>query len=434
MTGEPIGVLRARAREVLTINDRGGYTVPTARLYPFQWNWDSAFVAMGFATYDVDRAYRELERLVEGQWNDGMIPHIVFHARSDDYYPGPDVWGTQGRTPPGAPATTGITQPPVFATALRYVDDRAAGRGDREQRTRALYRAALRWHRWWMSARDPDGRGLVAILHNWESGSDNSPAWDDALARVPATTVNPVRRKDTGHVDAAMRPRDIDYARYIHLVEGYRAVEWQPEAMWRIAPFKVADIQSTAILARASEDLAEVARRHGTDEERREIDAMRARLSDAIMRQWSPAHARFLSRDLVSDQDIEAPSQAGFVPLAALDLPPAMAAEVTKEIARWLDAQPIPCVPSTPSTAPQFDAKRYWRGPIWAIINWYVVAGLRRNRQHALADRIETGMIDVIRRSGLAEYFDPITGEGCGGTSFSWTAAYLLLATDTKGR
>ena len=51
-----------QAKRILAQNDRGGYTVPTDRLYPFQWNWDSAFVAMGFALYDTDRAYRELER------------------------------------------------------------------------------------------------------------------------------------------------------------------------------------------------------------------------------------------------------------------------------------------------------------------------------------------------------------------------------------
>ncbi|MHC2301071.1 hypothetical protein ACVJBD_005337 [Rhizobium mongolense] len=44
------------AKAILAANDRGGYTVPTDRLYPFQWNWDSAFVAMGFAAYDIDRA------------------------------------------------------------------------------------------------------------------------------------------------------------------------------------------------------------------------------------------------------------------------------------------------------------------------------------------------------------------------------------------
>ena len=108
--------LRDAARAILALNDRGGYTVPTEGLYPFQWNWDSAFVAMGFATFDLSRAYRELERLVEGQWDDGMIPHIVFHAPSDSYFPGPDVWGTKHSV-----ATSGITQPPVFGVALAHL-------------------------------------------------------------------------------------------------------------------------------------------------------------------------------------------------------------------------------------------------------------------------------------------------------------------------
>ena len=156
--------LHAEARAILAQNDRGGYTVPTDRLYPFQWNWDSAFVAMGFATYDVDRAYRELERLAEGQWDDGMIPHIVFHAPSDTYFPGPDVWGTKHRIP-----TSGITQPPVFGMALRQVHEAALreGRSDADARTRALFRVALRSHRWWLKARDPEGTGVVAILHPW---------------------------------------------------------------------------------------------------------------------------------------------------------------------------------------------------------------------------------------------------------------------------
>lgn len=36
--------------------------------------------------------------------------------------------------------------------------------------------------------------------------------------------------------------------------------------------------------------------------------------------------------------------------------------------------------------------------------------------------------IDAIERHGFCEYFDPTTGEGLGGSAFSWTAAaYLVL-------
>jgi len=412
------------AHSILARNDRGGYTVPTDRLYPFQWNWDSAFVAMGFATFDVDRAYRELERLIEGQWDDGMIPHIVFHAPSDSYFPGPDVWGTPHRIP-----TSGITQPPVFGIALRHVHEAAvaSGMADAEARTKALFQAALRSHRWWLTARDPEGLGLVAILHPWESGSDNSPAWDEALARVPATTKTTIRRKDTGHVDASMRPRDEDYQRFIHLVDAYRDCGWNPQRQWEIAPFKVADVQMTAILARATADLLHLAETLGIEEDKGELLQMRERLVDGLARRWRPHLGRFVSLDLISGSDIEAPTQAGFIPLVALTLDDAQRSAVTAEIARWLEGMVVG-VPSVPNFSPAFEPKRYWRGPVWAVINWLIADGLRLNGAKDLAGQIEQSTVRAIENAGFCEYFDPTTGEGLGGDTFSWTAAaYLVL-------
>ncbi|MGF9761612.1 neutral trehalase [Microvirga sp. 0TCS3.31] len=412
------------AHSILARNDRGGYTVPTDRLYPFQWNWDSAFVAMGFATFDVDRAYRELERLVEGQWDDGMIPHIVFHAPSDTYFPGPDVWGTRHRIP-----TSGITQPPVFGMALRHVHDAAlaSGMAGAEARSRALFQAALRSHRWWLEARDPEGLGLVAILHPWESGSDNSPAWDEALARVPTTTTTTIRRKDTGHVDASMRPRDEDYQRFIHLVDVYRDCDWDPKRQWAKAPFKVADVQMTAILARATADLMHLADAFGTEDDKAELARMHLRLLDGLVHRWRPKLSRFLSLDLISGADIEAPTQAGFIPLVALALDGAQRSAVTAEIERWLDGMVVG-VPSAPRFSPAFEPKRYWRGPVWAVINWLIADGLRINGGDDLARRIEQATVRAIESAGFCEYFDPTTGEGLGGDTFSWTAAaYLVL-------
>jgi hypothetical protein len=417
--------LHEHAREILKANDRGGYTVPTERLYPFQWNWDSAFVAMGFATYDVDRAYRELERLAEGQWDDGMIPHIVFHAPSDTYFPGPEVWGTRHRPP-----TSGITQPPVFGTALRQVHEAAVAgrRRDASDRTGRLYQAALRSHRWWLTARDPDALGLVAILHPWESGSDNSPAWDEAMARVPTATTTVIRRKDTGHVDAAMRPREIDYQRFIHLVDTFRDCGWDPARQWQAAPFKVAEVQMSGILARATLDLLHVAQEFGTQGERQELDAMVQRLRDGLARRWRPSLGRFVSLDLVSGIDIEAPTQAGFMPLLALRLEDEQKRAVAAEVERWCEGMAVG-LPTTPASWPGFEPKRYWRGPVWAVVNWLISDGLRANGLGDLARRLERSTVQAIERAGFAEYFDPTTGEGLGGGVFSWTAAaYLVLS------
>ena len=425
------GRLRPAARAVLAANDQGGYTVPTAGLYPFQWNWDSAFVAMGFATWDADRALTELEHLARGQWPDGMIPHIVFHRPSDTYFPGPEVWGTEARVRAGGPATSGLTQPPVFATALRFVWEAMPDESRRAHRARvaSLHRAALASHRWWMSARDPGRTGLVAVLHNWETGSDNSPAWDAALARVPTTTRTPIRRRDTGHVDPAMRPSDVDYQRYIHLVDAYRAAGWDPPRQWAVAPFKVAEVQTTAILARATEDLGALATTFGSDRVAAELRDMRQRLCAGLARQWRPALGRFVSHDLLAERDIETPTHAGFVPLLALDLDGPARAALAAEMSRWL-AEVRLGLPTVPRSSPHFEAQRYWRGPVWAIMNWLLILGLRRNGLLDLAERLRVGTLDAIERAGFAEHFDPLTGEGGGGGTFSWTAAAYLVLTE----
>src|SRR5262245_44769929 len=100
---------------------------------------------MGFATWDCDRAVTELEPLVQGQWPGATIPHIVSHRPCDTYFPGPDVWGTEARVRTGGPATSAITQPPVFAIALRFIWEAMpeATRHECRERLARLYRAAL---------------------------------------------------------------------------------------------------------------------------------------------------------------------------------------------------------------------------------------------------------------------------------------------------
>jgi len=70
--------LAAEAIGVLCANDRVGWTRPSPRLYPHQWSWDAAFVAIGWAHFAPLRAVTELRSLFRGQWSNGMVPQIVF--------------------------------------------------------------------------------------------------------------------------------------------------------------------------------------------------------------------------------------------------------------------------------------------------------------------------------------------------------------------
>ncbi|MEO1437069.1 MAG: hypothetical protein AAFV80_16125 [Bacteroidota bacterium] len=119
------------AKQVLLDNKgTNSFTIPTRRLYPFQWNWDSGFTALGFMHFNTEAAKEEFRSLLSGQWKNGMIPHIIFHSENEtDYFPNWDFWKSAVNSgAPNKPKTSGITQPPVLGFILdewqqRFPDD-----------------------------------------------------------------------------------------------------------------------------------------------------------------------------------------------------------------------------------------------------------------------------------------------------------------------
>ena len=412
--------LDEQARAILKGNDRGGYTVPTAGLYPYQWNWDSAFSAWGFSTFDVDRAWVELETLMSGQWPSGMVPHILFHQQDPGYFPGPDVWGCDGK---GPIPSSGISQPPVAATFARAVleADKSAGM----DRMRAIFPGLVRWHRWFMNGRSQDG--AIFITHPWEAGRDNCPDWDANMSLIDPQGVGEYTRRDTSHVNPEMRPTKADYDRYIWLVQRGRRLNWDDAAMAKDAPFRVADPTMTFILLRANRDLAAMADMLGED--RAEIDSWITALEAGAETLRNPETGHYDAITLPTGEHTGHVSSASFLNwYAGIDSP------VMMDLLDQSFAEARYPVPSHPVSAPGFDAKRYWRGPTWGIMNALIGIGLRDMGHHEAAEKVRQATAGLIAEHGFAEYFDPLTGAPAGGGTFSWTAAvWLAWASPSAG-
>jgi len=419
--------IRDLAIEVLKENDRGHYTVPTKGLYPFQWNWDSCFTALGQAHFDEDRAWTEIETLFEHQWPDGMVPHIVFHVLDDGYFPGADVWDTKRPTP-----TSGITQPPIAGFALRQLFERTTDRAMAERRARALLPKIEKWSAWFYTNRDPHGEGLVAILHPWEAGRDNSIDWDEAFERVPTDGIAPYTRRDTQHADPAHRPTKEQYDRYLWLVEHFRSLGWDNSKLHDASPFQLVDPGFNAILIRGCEDIAAVAEAlgdHDTARRNRERAVKGLVALDAL---WSERHGQYLCFDRVAGKLVDSASIGGLIPVFAA-IPAARAEAIGRVISRQAEKLKYVVASHDPNDD-RFDAKRYWRGPVWLVCNFLIVNGLTHAGRQQEADLITRSSLELIEQSGFAEYYDPYTGEPCGGGRFTWTAAMVLEFLSSSAR
>ncbi|WP_405964357.1 hypothetical protein OG713_28270 [Streptomyces sp. NBC_00723] len=520
-----LAALRRRAASVLAGNWTGTSTVPSPGLYPHQWSWDSAFIAIGLRHVSPRRAQTELETLLAAQWGDGRIPHIVFNPSVplDAYFPSPDFWrsSTAGRAA-GAPRTvqtSGIVQPPVHALAAWLVHCADPGLSRARGFLSRVYPRLAAWHRYLLHRRDLGGGGLVSVVHPWEQGMDNAPSWDAPLSRVTPAPARSFRRADLDHGAPEDRPTDLDYGRYVRLATEYRDggyrdggvrdsaygeggardgahgdgrvrdgghLDGRPWDEWKRdgrpqggreqggrdedsgpqdgrkpdgwepgggyedasgaggrggvggAEFAVEDPAFNALLIASEHALARIAYELGATGTARHARA--ERLTAALVeRLWDPAEGMFFCRDLRGgDPDpgrrpltgalVPERGVSGLVPLLLPGLPREVAAALVGTLRgpHFGLGTTTRLAPSYDLLGEAFDPHRYWRGPAWFNTSWLLERGLRLHGDQAGADALRGAVLDIADTSDFAEYVDPYTGEACGATGFSWTAALTL--------
>lgn len=423
--------LARQARAVLDRNWLGAATRPAPRLYPHQWSWDSGFIATGYAHYQQKRAMTEMRSLFAGQWENGMLPHIIFNPETMGYFPGPEFWQTdRSAYAPASISTSGIVQPPNHASAIWHIyqlaADKAAAKGFLEQ----IYPALVSWHEFLYRDRDADGSGLVYIRHPWESGQDNSPIWDLAMSRVEIDLDMPPKyeRVDNTLLDASERPSQEEYDVYAQLVNFAYEHDYDEARIRADCQFLIQDVLFNALLVQSNQALAEIAGELGEDPNpflkwrRSTLQAMNEKL-------WSEEHGIYFDYDLREGERIEAHVAAGFTPLYAGIPSEEQAARI---LGRLNSGGFCPlnemcwAVPSYDKQAPGFSPEGYWRGPIWININWLIYMGLMRYGFDDYAEKVRHAIIELPEERGFFEYFHPDTGHGHGSHDFSWTAALVL--------
>jgi hypothetical protein len=424
-----------KAMSVLDANfQEGGFTIPSQGLYPFQWKWDSGFIAIGLSYYNIDKAKLEVKTLLDAQWENGFIPHIVFHNDNDSYFPGADFHKSELHPLSSKRyKSTGMTQPPVMGFVLMEMYRIAKDKENMLSFIKEHIDKVYQNHEYFYSNRDPHDEGLVYIYHNWESGTDNSPVWDDIWL-----TMNPpeyaFERKDTTHVDAAQRPSKREYDHYLHIIEIAKEHQYDDAKIAELSPFLVQDPLFNAMLIKSNTALIELYELIGDCEAKQEtirhwqkksIEGFNDKLFDADL-------GAYVHYDLRNKKPIRHISSSSFSPLFA-GIPSQDRAEILVQtmLDKFGGSDKYLCASFDPESE-RFDARKYWRGPVWINMNWMLYYGLKSYNFKDVAERIKNDSVELIERDGFFEYFDcrkengEISRTGYGGNNFSWSAALLI--------
>ncbi len=358
-----------------TIYDPSGQRVisPVSRTWNVQWggyvlfDWDTFFAAYMLSFDHRDLAYANVFAIVNAATPQGFIPNFSAAA---------------GRS------SLDRSQPPVGSFVVREIHRR---HGDMWLLAE-VFPALLRWNRWWPEHRangellswgstpycDPwsgellDGIDSINTLQaaKWESGLDNSPMYDD-----------------------------VPYDRSRHVMELH-------------------DVGLNSLYAWDCACLADIAKILGRPEEA-ELRARAEQFRRAIQTLWDEDTGMFLNRR--SDTGAFSPrtSPTNFYPLLAGAATPAQAARMVNEhLLNPAEFWGEHVIPSISRRDPAYIDQDYWRGRIWAPMNFLVYLGLANydlpEARRQLVAKSRTLLLREWREHRhVHENYSAVSGLGC---------------------
>ncbi|MEO8261699.1 MAG: glycogen debranching protein, partial [Pseudolysinimonas sp.] len=265
-----------------------------------------------------------------------------------------------------------FVKPPIHGWAFRQLRDRLVGGLD-TVRLQEVYERLSNWTLFWLDHRRVPGHALPHYQHGNDSGWDNSTMFD---------------------LDRVVEAPDL-----------------------------------AAFLLIQLDVLVDLGRELGHDVARWETE--RTALGQALLELWNGE--AFVAKHPATGRASTTTSLLNLMAVVAADRLPtevfdALVEGVRGHLTEWGLATERP-------DSVHYEADGYWRGPVWAPSTILIEDGLRRAGQIELADEISRRFRALCERSGFAENFDAMTGDGLRDRAYTWTAsAYLLLSAQAEER
>ena len=377
---DPRDGTRAAAHEILGSHwNEAGFTVPHAGRYPHLWLWDSCFHAIVWSALgEPERAIAELRTALGAQAEDGFVPHITYVGSNEDA----SFWGR--------PSTSSVTQPPMYGHAIaELLRSGVAVPPDLVVRATTGLDFLLR--------RRQRIDGLVAVVHPWETGADDSPRWDhwwgeSATPAAKWTVKGAMVRTITRSFDGSPLAN-----------RGFVAAPASFNALVAFNAFELADVTGDDALAARALQLAEV-----------------------LDERWDPELGTWVDAGDAARGSGRIRTADALFPLLVTVRPDvdARVAAALSDPTGFYGSCGIAGVHRTEST---FDPRAYWRGSAWPQV-WYVLwIAARRLGLDALAELVRGATVRGAVRSGFAEHWDPDDASPLGARPQSWSTLAAVM-------
>ncbi|MEM4374391.1 MAG: trehalase family glycosidase [Nitrososphaerota archaeon] len=358
--------------------------VPHVSYYPWIYCWDTALHVIALSYVDPALAKENVEALLSTQGRDGMIPNAPTPKDDQDMR----------------------SQPPLIIHAVRRYAEITADIDS----VRSWYDRLAKFYWWWRRRGVPPSssnslaspftgaRRTTDLIGYWavcSTGMDNHPIYDGLGGGI---------------------------------VYG--------DGLFYIP---VKDLLLNSILAESADSLSKLAEQIGRLDDKMAMRREFEKLSHTINAQMWYSRDSFYYPLTFDGEHVKTLSCQGFTPLIA-GIPSRGEAErliqhLTSPREFWTEHGITSIAQSDPkfmTPQPSWLHSRdpyYWRGPIWAPIQYITYAGLRKYGENRNARRLAENWLETMGRDPLfPEYYYPDGSLGLKKlTHFSWTAAVTII-------
>lgn len=351
-----------------TIYDPGNNRVitPVSR----QWNagfggfvlfdWDTYFASYMISLYNKDLAYANAIEITKSITPQGFIPNYAMaynHASFDR------------------------SQPPIGSYVIEQIYNKYKEKWFLEE----VYDELLSWSRWWPKHRENNGylcwgSDLVEDKYDGEQNTWQGAAFESGLDNSPMYDNVPFNNKT-------------------HMIE-------------------LADVGLISMYIMDCNSLAEISKILGKTRESEELKARAKKYTKSLATLWDEEKGIFLNKRTDTGEKSLRLSPTNFYPMLAKACTQAQAERMMKE--HYFNSSEFYgefVMPSIARNDEAFKDNNYWRGRIWAPMNFLVYMGMcNYNVPEAKADMVKRSMALLMKswneNGAIYENYNGVTGQG----------------------